>query len=218
MEQDKLEQGSHSPSFQDSEHKPKTQIHNGREVEIHDWNGPNDPDHPFNFSSIYKWVITLTVCLISILTGLPAGSYGAGNELMAEQFHVQNEPFPNLYWATCSFNMGAAVLPLLFVPLTEHAGRMPGYFISYVVFLIFLFPCAFAKNFATLVVARLFNGAASSTAIILVGGSISDIWKGEKARSLPLSLFAFTSVIGIALGPFVGSAILQIQRQQPWRW
>jgi hypothetical protein len=72
----------------------------------------------------------VTVCFISVLTALPAGSYGAGNELMAEHFHVQNEPFPNLYWATCSWNVGAALLPLVFVPLTEHTGRMRGYFVS----------------------------------------------------------------------------------------
>jgi len=48
---------------------------------------------------------------------------------MATRFSVQNEPFPNLYWATCSWNIGAALFPLLFVPLTENTGRMPGYFV-----------------------------------------------------------------------------------------
>lgn len=33
-----------------------------------------------------------------------------------------------------------------------------------------------------------------------------------------MSLFGFTSVAGIALGPFVGSVILQIHKTQPWRW
>lgn len=33
-----------------------------------------------------------------------------------------------------------------------------------------------------------------------------------------MSLFGFTSVAGIALGPFIGSAILQINKTQAWRW
>ena len=125
--------------------------------------------------------------------------------------------------------MGAALFPLLFVPLTENTGRMPGYFVSYciddiqqailtnwkvayIVFELFLFGSAFADNFATLVVTRFFGG-----------GSISDVWKGDKARSLPMSIFGFTSVAGIALGPFIGSAIVQIGYpstglQSPWRW
>jgi MFS family permease len=165
----------------------------------------------------------VTICFISILTGLPAGSYGAGNDWMAQRFNVQNEPFPNLAWATCSWNMGAALFPLVFVPLTENTGRMPGYFVAYIIFELFLFGSAFADNFATLVVTRFFGGGASSVSINIVGGSISDVWKGDKARSLPMSLFGFTSVAGIALGPFIGSAIVQIGGPNiglnaPWRW
>ncbi|KAI4634987.1 hypothetical protein J4E83_002311 [Alternaria metachromatica] len=201
----------------------QTRMKDGKEVELHTWNGPQDPDNPFNWSTKYKWFLTITVCFISILTGLPAGSYGAGNEYMATLFNVQNEPFPNLYWATCSWNMGAAIFPLLFVPLTENTGRMPGYFVAYIVFELFLFGSAFADNFATLVVTRFFGGGASSVSINIVGGSISDVWKGDKARSLPMSIFGFTSVAGIALGPFVGSAIVQLGYpstglQSPWRW
>ncbi|KAL4758352.1 putative MFS multidrug transporter [Aspergillus foveolatus] len=188
------------------------------DVEIHTWNGPNDPENPFNWSKKYKWALTVTVCFISILTGLPAGTYGSGNDWMAEKFHVQNSPFPNLYWATTSWNMGAAFWPLIFVPLTESSGRMPGYFVAYIILIISLFPSAFAPNFATLVVTRFFGGGASSVSINIVGGSISDVWHGEKARSLPMSLFGFTSVVGIALGPFIGSAIVQIHKNDPWRW
>lgn len=154
----------------------------------------------------------------SILTGLPAGSYGAGNKWMEQQFHVQNEPFPNLAWATTSWNMGAAFWPLIFVPLTESSGRMPGYFVSYFILVVSLFPSAFAQNFATLVVTRFFGGGASSVSINIVGGSISDIWYGDRARSLPMSLFGFTSVVGIALGPFIGSSIQTIHKSSPWRW
>lgn len=86
---------------------------------------------------------------------------------------------------------------------------------SYILFLIWLIPCAFAPNFATLVIARFFGGGASSVSINIVGGTITDIWKGDKARSVPMSIFGMTSVVGIALGPFIGGAI---QRDMNWRW
>ncbi|KAI4697322.1 uncharacterized protein J4E84_000449 [Alternaria hordeiaustralica] len=218
-----LNDNTESASLPRRKKEVQTRMKDGKEVELHTWDGPQDPDNPFNWSTKYKWFLTITVCFISILTGLPAGSYGAGNEYMATLFNVQNEPFPNLYWATCSWNMGAAVFPLIFVPLTENTGRMPGYFVAYIVFELFLFGSAFADNFATLVVTRFFGGGASSVSINIVGGSISDVWKGDKARSLPMSIFGFTSVAGIALGPFVGSAIVQLGYpstglQSPWRW
>ena len=56
----------------------------------------------------------------SIGTGRAAGSYSAANDQMSSLWHVQNDPFPNLTWATVSWNMGAALFPLLFVPLTEN--------------------------------------------------------------------------------------------------
>ncbi|KAH0161357.1 putative multidrug transporter, partial [Aureobasidium melanogenum] len=94
-------------------------------------------------------------------------------------------------------------------------GRMPGYFVSYIIFIIFLFPSAFAQNFATMVVTRFIGGGASSVSINLVGGSISDLYRTEKERSIPMSIFGWTSVVGIALGPFIGGAI---QRNLNWRW
>ncbi|KAF2125184.1 MFS multidrug transporter-like protein [Dothidotthia symphoricarpi CBS 119687] len=195
----------------------------GKEVELHSWNGPDDPDNPFNWSPTHKWLITITVCIITLLTGLPAGSYGSGNDYMAATFNVQNEPFPNLAWATCSWNLGAAIFPLVFVPLTESSGRMPGYFVAYIVLELSLFGSAFAENFATIVVTRIIGGGASSVAGNIAGGSISDIWKGHQARSLPMALYGFTGVAGIALGPFIGSAVVQIHKpnsglQAPWRW
>ncbi|KAI4624081.1 uncharacterized protein J4E87_005577 [Alternaria ethzedia] len=170
-----LNDNTESASLPRRKKEVQTRMKDGKEVELHTWDGPQDPDNPFNWSTKYKWFLTITVCFISILTGLPAGSYGAGNEYMATLFNVQNEPFPNLYWATCSWNMGAAIFPLLFVPLTENTGRMPGYFVAYIVFELFLFGSAFADNFATLVVTRFFGGGASSVSINIVGGSISDL-------------------------------------------
>ncbi|KAJ9639541.1 hypothetical protein H2199_006576 [Coniosporium tulheliwenetii] len=164
---------------------------------------PSPPEIPSNRSNS------------SILTGLPAGAYGAGNEQMSEEFSVSQESFPHLFWATTSWNMGAALFPLLFVPLTEQTGRMSGYFASYIVFSIFLLPSALARNYATLVITRFFGGGASSVSINIVGGTITDIWKTDKDRSVPMSIFGMTSVVGIALGPFIGSAI---QRNMNWRW
>lgn len=82
-------------------------------------------------------------------------------------------------------------------------------------FLIWLVPSAVAPNFATLIVTRFFDGGFSSVSINIVGGTITDIWKGDRERSIPMSIFGFTSVVGIALGPFIGSAIAA---NMEWRW
>lgn len=81
-----------------------------------------------------------------------------------------------------------------------------------------------------MITTRFFGGGASSVAINLVGGSIADIWKGPKGesdpfwndltseRSIPMSIFGMTSVVGIALGPFIGGAIQTNQDPLNWHW
>lgn len=82
-------------------------------------------------------------------------------------------------------------------------------------FLAWLFGQAFAQDFATMIVVRFFGGGASSIVINCVGGTITDLWETAGERSLPMSLYGMTSVVGIALGPFIGGAI---QRNLDWRW
>ncbi|KAK3078329.1 hypothetical protein LTS18_007787, partial [Coniosporium uncinatum] len=104
-------------------------------IEIVDWEAPDDLDNPSDWSVKRKWLITITTCFISILTGLPAGAYGAGNAQMSQEFDVAL-----LWW----------------------------------------------RSFI-----------------------------GDKERSILMSIFGMTSVVGIALGPFIGGAI---QRNSDWRW
>lgn len=73
---------------------------------------------------------TWTDSASSILTGLPAGAYGTAGPVMARIWHVNEDRFPFISFGLVTWNMGAAVVPLVFVPLTETVGRMPGYFVS----------------------------------------------------------------------------------------
>ena len=151
----------------------------------------------------------------SILTGIPAGAYGAASNQMSNIWHIDQKTFPFLSFALVTWNMGAAFFPLVFVPLTESTGRMPGYFAAYILFVIWLIPSALSPNFATILITRFFGGGSSSVAITIVAGTITDIWKGDRARSAPMAVFGMTSVVGIALGPFIGGAI---QSGLNWRW
>jgi hypothetical protein len=42
-------------------HQSKTEK-DGREVI--DWDGPDDPENPFNWSKGYKWTVTIAVCVM----------------------------------------------------------------------------------------------------------------------------------------------------------
>lgn len=169
-------------------------------------------------SSLERSSNTSTLESRSVIVALPAGSYGAGKLYMAEEFYILEKPFPNLMWATFTFQLGAAFLPAICVPMSETWGRMPGYFVGYSILVLSLFPSAFAQNYATLVVTRFFGGGAAASTINIVGGSISDVWRGSVARSHPMSVYIFSTAVGISLGPFIGGGLQKIHIGQPWRW
>lgn len=50
---------------------------------------------------------------------------------MAREWHIDETQFPYLAFALVSWNMGAAIAPVVFVPLTENIGRIPGYFVGH---------------------------------------------------------------------------------------
>lgn len=49
---------------------------------------------------------------------------------MADIWNVNEDRFPFITFGLVTWNMGAAFFPLVFVPMTETVGRMPGYFVS----------------------------------------------------------------------------------------
>lgn len=149
------------------------------------------------------------------MANLPAGSYGAANEAMASAFGISQDAFPWLYFATTARQFASAVVPLFIAPLSEQMGRKPIYLVSWGLFIVFLIPSAVAKNFATIVVGRLLDGAASAQITVMAGGTLSDIWADAHGRSLAVGVFSFASVVGIALGPFIGGVIVN---SKDWHW
>jgi MFS family permease len=66
---------------------------------------------------------------------------------------------------------------------------------------IFIIPCAVAKNLATLLVCRTIDGIAFSAPMTLVGGTLADLWKNEE-RGVPMAAFSAAPFIGPASTSF----------------
>lgn len=62
---------------------------------------------------------------------------------------------------------------------------------------VFVIPCAVAKNMATLLVCRTIDGIAFSAPMTLVGGTLADLWKNEE-RGVPMAAFSAAPFIGPA--------------------
>ncbi|KAH8681207.1 multidrug resistant protein [Xylariales sp. PMI_506] len=171
---------------------------------------PNDPENPKNWSKAYKWYGTMVVALTCFVVAFASAVITADLTSPAEEFGVSEE----VQLLTISlFVIGFGVGPLVFAPLSEVYGRRVIYGSTLLIAVVFIIPCAVAKNIGTLLVCRAIDGIAFSAPMTLVGGTLADLWKNEE-RGVPMAAFSAAPFIGPAIGPLVGGYL----SVAGWRW
>ncbi|KAF3399908.1 putative drug/proton antiporter YHK8 [Penicillium rolfsii] len=153
----------------------------------------NDPDHPQSMSRLRRWFIVFLVSNGSLCVQIDP-EFGCSQivAILGLSFFV---------W-------GLALGPLIFAPLSEIFGRRPIYLVSLTTFLIWLVPCAVAKNIQTMIIARFFNALAGSAFLSVAGGTVSDMFPRSEI-SKPMMLYTCSPFMGPELGPLIGGFINQ---------
>ncbi|KAF6841058.1 major facilitator superfamily transporter [Colletotrichum musicola] len=171
----------------------------------------NDPSNPKNWSKAYKWYITMVVALTCFAVAFCSSVITADVAGVARDFHVSEEA---ALVSISVFVIGFGVGPMAFAPLSEVYGRRVIYGSTLLVAVVFIIPCAVAKNLATLLVCRAIDGVAFSAPMTLVGGTLADLWRNEE-RGVPMAAFSAAPFIGPAIGPLVGGFLSDALG---WRW
>ncbi|KAH3665782.1 hypothetical protein OGAPHI_003970 [Ogataea philodendri] len=170
-----------------------------------------DKKNPQNWSFSYRWFLTIllgTVCFaVAFASAAVTGDIGGP----MESFHVSQEV---VILTVSLFVLGFGFGPLAFAPLSEEFGRTVVYLSTLFVAVVFVIPCALAKNIGTLLVCRLIDGLAFSAPMCLIGGSLADLFQ-VKERGLAMTVFSAAPFIGPALGPLIGG---YIGDNVGWRW
>lgn len=130
-------------------------------------------------------------------------------------FRITDKTVLNSYWPVTSWNTGAALAPMFILPLLEKHGMRAGYLLSYVCFVAFVLPQALAQNFATLIVSRFIAGCCGGIIQDVMDGIIADVWPGPEQRSLPVTIYVLSLLVGVSSGPVFGGAVLS---HLDWRW
>ncbi|GMM36154.1 hypothetical protein DASC09_034790 [Saccharomycopsis crataegensis] len=173
--------------------------------------GDNDPDDPRTWAPKKKWGITLLLGLICFVVAFASSVITGGMEGPMISFDVSMEVS---ILAVTLFVIGFGVGPIVFSPLSEEVGRRIIYSSTLFLGVIFIIPCAVAKNIGTLLVCRLIDGIAFSAPITLIGGSLSDIFLSHE-RGAAMAVFSAAPFLGPIIGPLVGG---WIYIRAGWRW
>ena len=112
------------------------------------------------------------------------------------------------------FLLGYVAGPLLFAPLSEFYGRRWLFYGTFTLYIAFNFLCAFAPNFASLLIGRLLTGIFASAPLTNAPGVLADIWDPIR-RGNAIALFSMMTFCGPALGPVI-AGFLELKKD--WRW
>lgn len=173
----------------------------------------NDPQNPKNWSKAYKWWCTMCIAAVTFSVAFASAVITPGIGEVSAEFGVSEEV---ALLSITLFVIGFGLGPLIFAPCSEIYGRKIVYVVTLGLAVIFIIPCAVAKNIETLLIFRAIDGIMFSAPITLVGGSLADMWRTEE-RGVPMAAFSAAPFIGPAMGPLIGGYLLE-GRHGGWRW
>lgn len=199
-----------------------------------DWNGPDDPENPMNWGRTRKWILTMSLALMTLNITFASSVFSTATMVVSKKFDISLEVST---LGTSLFVLGFAFGPLLWGPLSELYGRMIPLFTGFSLFIIFQIPVAVAINVETIMLCRFFGGVFGSAPLAIIGGELpcviqafprhhtdcspfsagclADFW-GPVDRGIAVVCFAGAVFIGPAAGPVMGGFITQ--SHLGWRW
>lgn len=170
-----------------------------------------DRENPFNWAARKKWRTTCICCLNTTVCSMARASWATGNESLMRDMNCSREMAA---FSLSIYAFGFAAAPFVLAPFSEEYGRYAVYCASSTLFVVFMFPIAFAKNITTVLMGRLFCGLVASTGATLVGGTLADLFDNS-SRGPAMSLFSFSTFAGTGLGP---ALMGYVASNLGWRW
>jgi hypothetical protein len=160
---------------------------------IVDWDGPDDPANPRNWSKAYKLANVVVVSLSVLYTNLATTMFAPGATIMQQEFGYTSSTVEVLTITMAS--LGFAIGQLFVPPMSEVFGRMPIYRASSIFYLGFTAGCSRSTNVAEFLVFRLLTGLAAASYMSTGGGTVADLLPKEE-RGVAMAIFTAGPLFG----------------------
>ncbi|THX81932.1 putative caffeine resistance protein 5 [Aureobasidium pullulans] len=171
----------------------------GKDVNLVDWWGPNDPECPTNWNQGKKFFVTFLICLLTTSIYIGASIYSAGEQQITMVFGVSTVV------ATIGLTLfvaGYGLGPTIWSPMSEipQIGRNPIYMNAVNIGMLFAF--------------RFLTGFFGSPVLATGGASLADMYVSRK-RAYAIAIWGISAICGPVLGPLVGGFAAQ---HEDWTW
>ncbi|ODQ67311.1 MFS general substrate transporter [Nadsonia fulvescens var. elongata DSM 6958] len=177
-----------------------------------DFDGPDDPLHPFNWPFKKKVTFCAMLAFTSFTATWGSAIFSGAVTHISKIYHVA----PVVAVLGISFYVfGFASGPCVWAPLSEMYGRKLPIIVSMFGATVFNFGVATGKDLQTILICRFFAGFFAAGPLAVVGAAFSDVFNA-KHRGIAIALFAATVFIGPLIAPIVGNFISS--SYLGWRW
>lgn len=184
-----------------------------RETYMVSYDGPDDPDHPQNWSLGQKILISFTVGLSALSISMGSAMFSSGSLEIEAQYHV-GPTVATL--GTSLFVFGFASGPVVWGPLSELFGRRMVMLCSSGGYVCFCFAVATSKDIQAIMICRFFSGFVGAAPLVVAPAVMADLF-GVRIRGMATAMFAMVLFGGPMLAPIIGAFIVK-NPSLGWRW
>ncbi|KAJ5084603.1 hypothetical protein NUU61_009182 [Penicillium alfredii] len=177
-----------------------------------EFDGIDDPMHPYNWKISIKLYISIMVCTGTLVVSFTSAVFAPAIDSASKAFGVGSEVGK---LGTSLYVLGFACGPLIWAPASELRGRKWPLTIGMLGGGIFTIGSAVAKDIQTLIICRFFAGTFGASQLTVVPAVLADVFDNTY-RGVAISLYALTVFIGPFSAPFIGGFIAS--SYLGWRW
>ncbi|KAL4802482.1 major facilitator superfamily domain-containing protein [Aspergillus unguis] len=178
---------------------------------LQEWSSDDDPENPRNWSTTRKILTTTVIGLIGFATTVNASIYSSGHEQVKAQFDVSTTVS---LLPLSAYSLGLAFGPMISSPLSETFGRKFVYLLTLPLVDLFTIGVGASQGIASLIICRFIAGVFAAPGVSVAAATITDYTHPSK-RVIPLGIYYAVPSIGSAMGPLIGSFVVE---ERSWRW
>ncbi|KAI9812927.1 MAG: hypothetical protein M1827_004445 [Pycnora praestabilis] len=160
-----------------------------------------DEDHPVHWPVWKKWAIISLYCLLQVFVTMTSTSYVSIEFLIQAKFGGSTQI---VTLGQSMFIVGNAIGPAFLGPLSDIGGRKWVYVVSIFIYALLNIGTALARNLPMLIIFQFLAGAAGSTALSNVAGTIADLFGDADNAGQGMALFVWSANVGPSIGSPVG--------------
>ncbi|KAJ5107394.1 hypothetical protein N7456_004069 [Penicillium angulare] len=185
--------------------------------ELVEFEDPDDPTHPLNWSVPWKSWITFVVAILNLIGTVASSIFETGNHQFMKHFmkhfNISDEV---AVLGTSLFLVGYIFGFLTFGPLSERFGRKWPMLLGIAISSIFDIMPATGTSVAAVLIGRFFGGFFGVAPVGIFGGIMSDIWP-MRHRGIAMALAVSFVFSGPTFGPVFGGFVMG-DKNLDWRW